>query len=61
VKAPGLQTESVAKFYAETLPALGWKRVSPQRFVRGDEQLVVNPEKLRNEGIVRFSLSPRMP
>lgn len=65
VKAPNLTREKVLKFYNETLPALGWMPVSPgpnsSRFSRNGEQLIVNLEKLANDGLVGFAVSPIQP
>ncbi len=51
--------KDVQEFYQRTLPQLGWKQASPQRFLRNDEQLIVKWEKLPDGPIVRFSVSPK--
>lgn len=65
VRASNLTAEQVVKFYNETLPALGWTRVSSaqnsSRFSRNGEQLIVNAEKLATEGLVAFAVSPNRP
>ncbi len=61
VRAPNMTEEQVRKFYNETLPALGWKQINPQRFLRNGEQLTVNLEKLGDKGLVKFSVSPSQP
>ncbi len=61
VKAPNIPVSAIDNFYAETLPALGWTRLSPQRFSRNGEQLIVNLEKLQSEGLVKFAVSPSGP
>ena len=61
VRASNISTAQVEKFYAETLPALGWTRLQSQRFSRNGEQLIVNLEKLAGEGLIRFAVSPSEP
>ena len=61
VKTAHLTENQVNSFYNETLPALGWRQESPQRFHRNGEQLIVNVDKLRSEGLVRFAVSPSQP
>lgn len=62
VEAPHLTREDVVKFYAATLPELGWVPVSStqntSRFLRNGEQLIVNLEKLGSEAVVAFAVSP---
>lgn len=65
VRASNLSASQVVKFYNETLPALGWTRLSAtantSRFSRNGEQLIVNVEKLATEGLVGFAVSPIQP
>lgn len=65
VRASHLSAAQVVKFYNETLPALGWTRLSAtpnaSRFSRNGEQLIVNVEKLAAEGLVGFAVSPIQP
>jgi hypothetical protein len=52
---------AVRRFYDETLPQLGWKRVASNEFRREGEQLKIEFEgKNKNEALttVRFTLSP---
>ncbi len=61
VKASKLTPQQIVNFYQATLPALGWKTINPQRFSRNGEQLIVNLDKLKDEGLVKFSVSPIQP
>lgn len=58
VFAPYFEQQKVKNFYAATLPALGWKAISPEHFLRNKEQLIVKTEKADGGLIVRFALSP---
>lgn len=49
----------ISKFYAETLPPLGWKEVSAFIFIRENESLKINIEQKDHASHVRFSLSPK--
>lgn len=51
--------DEVQDFYRTTLPALGWQRLSSDRFLRNGEQLLVKCEKVQDGVVVRFSLSPK--
>lgn len=59
--ADGTDAGSAREFYAETLPALGWRREARREgedvYVREDERLTVNVEAGGRR--VRFQLSPR--
>jgi len=50
---------AVRRFYRETLPQLGWRRLGPDRFAREDEQLEI--DYLGDDGdlTVRYTLQPR--
>jgi len=50
--------ESVRRFYDETLPQLGWKRVSKYEFRREGEQLKIDFQGKDRTLTVRFTLSP---
>lgn len=49
----------VARFYATTLPQLGWKGVGNNRFAREGEELLLNFSTVPNKLTVRFALSPK--
>ena len=49
---------SVRKFYDETLPQLGWKRVGSSEFRREGEQLKIDFKGEDRALTVRFTLSP---
>ena len=61
VLAPLNSEKDVFDFYGTTLPALGWQKLTPDRFLRNGEQLVVKWEKVSDGALVRFSLSPKPP
>lgn len=48
------KTAEVVLFYAETLPQLGWRTVSPNTYEREGEQLKITVD----ESMVRFSSQP---
>jgi len=50
--------QSVRHFYDETLPQLGWKRVSRNEFRREGEQLKIDFKGEDRALTVRFTLSP---
>jgi hypothetical protein len=50
--------QAVLSFYADALPQLGWKTLSPQRFGREGEVLSIDFVTDGEDLIVRFSLSP---
>jgi len=57
--AAGAVTEdSVRRFYDETLPQLGWKRVRADAFRREGEQLTIDFKSKDKALTVRFTLSP---
>jgi hypothetical protein len=52
---------AVSSFYDQTLPALGWRREGPGRFLRDRERLViaVAPGATKGAVTVRFSVRPQ--
>ena len=49
----------VDAFYAETLPQLGWRRMSERRYRREGEILEITPHRADKASVrVRFYLSP---
>jgi hypothetical protein len=56
-----VDARAVSTFYDETLPALGWRREAPGRFVRDRERLViaVAPGTAKGAVTVRFSVRPQ--
>ncbi len=46
------------RFYDETLPQLGWRRLGPGNFVRDGERLRITAKKSGGELIVRFAIAP---
>lgn len=51
--------KEVVAFYGKTLPELGWTVLSPDRFLRNGEQLIVKCEKVSGGVVTKFSLSPK--
>lgn len=49
----------VRAFYRETLPALGWRRVSPGKYARENEFLTIEAAEQDGELTVKFRLSPK--
>jgi hypothetical protein len=50
--------KDVAKFYADSLPQLGWKVAGPNRFERGGERLSLRFQGPDGKLLVGFTLSP---
>jgi hypothetical protein len=51
--------KEVKEYYRKVLPELGWASLSPDRFLRNGEQLVVKCDKVSGGVVVRFLLSPK--
>ena len=54
-----LAVEAVSKFYAATLPQLGWLAQGDNRFMREGEELRLSMIIVNQTLVVRFALSPR--
>ena len=54
-----LSPAAVTKFYATTLPQLGWRSQGNNRFAREGEELLLNLTPAANKLTVQFSLSPK--
>ncbi|MGE5538372.1 MAG: hypothetical protein ACM30I_07125 [Gemmatimonas sp.] len=54
-----VDARAVTSFYDQTLPALGWTREGPGRFVRERERLVIAVAPRSGSVTVRFSLHPQ--
>jgi hypothetical protein len=50
--------EEIERFYTETLPPLGWKKLAPTSFVRDNEKLVLSLERKGTIILVHFTLTP---
>ena len=55
-----LAVEAVTKFYAATLPQLGWLAQGNNRFMREGEELRLSMTRANQILVVRFALSPRL-
>lgn len=51
--------KEVMAYYLKVLPELGWTTLSPDRFLRNGEQLIVKCDKVSGGVVARFSLSPK--
>jgi hypothetical protein len=51
----------VRAFYAETLPALGWRLGAERTWTRGTETLRVNVDTRDDGVVVRFAIAPSTP
>ena len=51
--------QEIHRFYAQTLPQLGWNQVGADTFIRQGESLTLNIESRGNYNVVRFMVSPR--
>lgn len=54
-----LTPAAVSKFYASTLPQLGWRSQGNNRFAREGEELILNFTTAAKKLTVQFSLSPK--
>ncbi len=54
-----LTSAAVSKFYASTLPQLGWRSQGNNRFAREGEELILNFTTAAKKLTVQFSLSPK--
>ena len=54
-----LAAEAVTRFYAATLPQLGWRAQGDNRFLREGEELRLTMTTVNQTLVVRFALSPR--
>ena len=57
----GITMSDLVKFYASTLPQLGWKRTGDLYFERAKEQLLLTAVESGDRITVRFNLSPLSP
>lgn len=48
----------IERFYAGTLPPLGWKTLSSSEFSRDNERLKLRIEQKENNSVVYFTLTP---
>ena len=55
-----LTVEAATKFYAATLPQLGWLAQGNNRFLREGEELRLSMTTVNQTLVVRFALSPRL-
>jgi len=54
-----LSADAVTKFYAATLPQLGWRAQGLNHFTRESEELRLSVAAVNQVLVVRFALSPR--
>lgn len=54
----GMPPPRILDFYAQTLPQLGWRLVSPARFVRGEESLEMSFEDQGSETLFKIIIHP---
>lgn len=54
-----LTVQTVLSFYGETLPQLGWVRVSETQFRRDNEILKITTKAGKNQLVVHFNLTPQ--
>lgn len=54
-----IAADAVAKFYADTLPQLGWEKASGGSYRRGDEILKIEIAESADGVTVRFAISPQ--
>lgn len=51
----------IQDFYGAALPQLGWKKVSKNQYVRGEDRLVLDLVRRPPVTVVHFTLSPLTP
>lgn len=54
----GYQAAAVQGFYEQSLPMLGWKKMTRDEFVRQNERLRIKYEDYESSVLVRFEVSP---
>lgn len=50
--------QKVSDFYAQTLPQMGWKKTSPDQYVRGQDRLTIRFEQRPGITAAFFTLEP---
>ncbi|HYM32444.1 MAG TPA: hypothetical protein VEU47_14160 [Candidatus Cybelea sp.] len=55
----GMDANAVRRFYADTLPGLGWHRETESAFVREHERLRLTVAEDKGTLTVRFDVAPR--
>ena len=58
-RGKGMSEAEVRRFYAGTLPALGWRAVNDRRYERAGERLTIDVTQGRGMLSVRFDIRPR--
>lgn len=58
-RGKGLSEGDVRRFYAGTLPALGWRAVNDRRYERAGERLSLGFSQRNGVLTVRFDIRPR--
>jgi hypothetical protein len=53
-----VEIEDIHRFYAQTLPQLGWQQKNPGYYVRDDEYLKMSLKKNQSFNFVHFSVGP---
>lgn len=56
-----LSAGDIDRFYAESLPQLGWKKTGENQYVRGSDRLLMELSKKPPLTVVHFTLSPLNP
>lgn len=54
-----LPPEAIRRFYAQTLPQLGWAPAGADAFLRGEERLRLNIQSAEGVSVVRLQVAPR--
>ncbi len=49
----------ISRFYADAMPALGWKKINENQYVRGDDLLGIELSLHSPYTVAKFTLSPR--
>lgn len=58
-RGKGVSEAEVRRFYAGTLPSLGWRAMSDRRYERAGERLTIDVTQARGMLTVRFDIRPR--
>ena len=53
-----LNATDISRFYAESLPQLGWRKTAENQYVRGSDRLKMELSKKPPLTVVHFTLSP---
>lgn len=57
--APQIERQAIVRFYAESLPQMGWQQKAADHYERDGEKLEISIEKTETAQLVTFLLKPQ--